>query len=182
MYVCTYYSHIYIHLYLYFHLRLIPEGVAEASQIRALSYYQNDLATWNTADVTGGKPIDVWLQSISGGDAVNPLVPFYDIYGRKREVPFFCPVLFCLLFVVLLFLFVNFSRYRKISNTFHYNLSMQWSLSNALIFEFQMSFDSRFDSPYLCVYAPRIGTQLTTTASRPMQHINVLWYHNSRKI
>jgi hypothetical protein len=40
----------------------------------------------NTADVTGGKLIAVWLQSISGGDTVNPLVAIYDIHGRKREV------------------------------------------------------------------------------------------------
>jgi hypothetical protein len=41
----------------------------------------------NTPDVTGGKSIAVWLQSISG--AINPLVVFYDIHGRKREVLFF---------------------------------------------------------------------------------------------
>jgi hypothetical protein len=38
----------------------------------------------NTADVTGGKPIAVLLQSISG--AINPLVAFYDIHGGNREV------------------------------------------------------------------------------------------------
>jgi hypothetical protein len=43
----------------------------------------------NTADVTGGKPIAVPLQSISGVSAINPLVAFYDIHGRKREVLFF---------------------------------------------------------------------------------------------
>jgi hypothetical protein len=43
----------------------------------------------NTADVTGGKPIAILLQSISGGSAVNPLVVCYDIHERKREVPFF---------------------------------------------------------------------------------------------
>jgi hypothetical protein len=41
----------------------------------------------NTADVTGGKPIAVLLQSISG--AINPLVVFYEIHGGKREVLFF---------------------------------------------------------------------------------------------
>jgi hypothetical protein len=40
--------------------------------------------------VTGGKPIAVLLQSISGVCAINPLVDFYDIRGRKREVLFFC--------------------------------------------------------------------------------------------
>jgi hypothetical protein len=43
----------------------------------------------NTADVTGGKPITVLLQSISGVSAINPLVAFYDIHGGKREVQFF---------------------------------------------------------------------------------------------
>jgi hypothetical protein len=43
----------------------------------------------NTADVTGGKPIAVLLQSISGGSAINLLVTFYDIHGGKREVLFF---------------------------------------------------------------------------------------------
>jgi hypothetical protein len=43
----------------------------------------------NTADVTGGKPIAVLLQSISGGSAINPLVAFYDIHGGKREALFF---------------------------------------------------------------------------------------------
>jgi hypothetical protein len=40
----------------------------------------------NTADVTGGKPIAVLLQSISGVSAINPLVAFYVIHGGKREV------------------------------------------------------------------------------------------------
>jgi hypothetical protein len=43
----------------------------------------------NTADVTGGKPIAVLLQSISGVSAINLLVAFYDIHGGKSEVPFF---------------------------------------------------------------------------------------------
>jgi hypothetical protein len=44
----------------------------------------------NTAGVTGGKPIADLSQSISGVSAINPLVTFYDIHGRKREVLFFC--------------------------------------------------------------------------------------------
>jgi hypothetical protein len=43
----------------------------------------------NTADVTGGRPIAVLLQSISGVSAVNPSVAFYDSHGGKREVLFF---------------------------------------------------------------------------------------------
>jgi hypothetical protein len=52
-------------------------------------FYQNYLAMSNTADVTGGKPIVVGSQSVSGVNAINPLVAFYDIHGRKREVLFF---------------------------------------------------------------------------------------------
>jgi hypothetical protein len=43
----------------------------------------------NTADVTGGKPIAVFLPSISGVSAINPLAAFYDFHGGKREVLFF---------------------------------------------------------------------------------------------
>jgi hypothetical protein len=43
----------------------------------------------NTAHVTGGKPIAVLSQSISGVNTINPLVPFYDFHGRKSEVPLF---------------------------------------------------------------------------------------------
>jgi hypothetical protein len=43
----------------------------------------------NTADLTGGKPIAVLLQSISGVSAINPLVAFYDIHRGKREMLFF---------------------------------------------------------------------------------------------
>jgi hypothetical protein len=46
----------------------------------------------NTADVIGGKPIAVLLQSISGVSAINPLVAFYDIHGGKRgAILLFCP-------------------------------------------------------------------------------------------
>jgi hypothetical protein len=46
----------------------------------------------NTADVTGGKPIAVLLQSISGVSAINPLVAFYDIHGEKNGgILLFCP-------------------------------------------------------------------------------------------
>jgi hypothetical protein len=80
----------------------LPEGVAKAFQTPYIRYssetptfYQNylamsectKLAMSNTADVTG-KPIAVWSQSISGVN-INPLVAFYYIRGRKREVPFF---------------------------------------------------------------------------------------------
>jgi hypothetical protein len=40
----------------------------------------------NTADVTGGDPIAVLLQSISGVSAINPLVAFYDIHAAKMDM------------------------------------------------------------------------------------------------
>jgi hypothetical protein len=43
----------------------------------------------NTADVTGGKPIAVLLQPISGVSVINPQVAFYNIHGGEREVLFF---------------------------------------------------------------------------------------------
>jgi hypothetical protein len=46
----------------------------------------------NTAAVTGGKTIAVSAQSFSGLSVINPLVAFYDIHGRKREVQFFYSV------------------------------------------------------------------------------------------
>jgi hypothetical protein len=78
----------YIHTY---HSRFISEGAAEASQIflRDATFYKIYLAMSNTADVTGGKPIAVWSRSISGANAINPLVAFYDIHGGKRKVLFF---------------------------------------------------------------------------------------------
>jgi cystathionine beta-lyase family protein involved in aluminum resistance len=49
----------------------------------------------NIADVTGGKPIAVRSQSISGGSAVNLLVALYGIHGRMEEmlsiIPFRTP-------------------------------------------------------------------------------------------
>jgi hypothetical protein len=47
----------------------------------------------STADVTGGKPISVLFQSISGVSAINPLVALYDIHGGKKgAILLFCPV------------------------------------------------------------------------------------------
>jgi hypothetical protein len=47
----------------------------------------------NNTHVTAGKPIPNWLQSISGVSAVNLLVTFYDVNGRKEHMLFFCSVL-----------------------------------------------------------------------------------------
>jgi hypothetical protein len=79
-----------IHTY---HSRFIPEGVAEVSQIFLRdTHVLPKLVSYEAADVTGGKPIAVLLQVISGVSAIHPLVAFYDIQGRKRKVLlFFCP-------------------------------------------------------------------------------------------
>jgi hypothetical protein len=46
----------------------------------------------NTAAVTGGKPIAVGLQSISGVSAINLLVAFYDVHeGNRGAILLFCP-------------------------------------------------------------------------------------------
>jgi hypothetical protein len=57
-----------------YHSRFIPEEVAEASQIflRDTHVLPKLVSLRNTADVTGGKPIAVLLQSISGVSAINP--------------------------------------------------------------------------------------------------------------
>jgi hypothetical protein len=60
----------------------IPEEVAEASQIFFRD--KNHLTVSNTADVAGSKPIAVSSQSISGVNAINHLITFYDIHGRER--------------------------------------------------------------------------------------------------
>jgi hypothetical protein len=39
----------------------------------------------NIADVTGGKPTAVQSQSISGVCAINPLVAFHDIHGKRER-------------------------------------------------------------------------------------------------
>jgi hypothetical protein len=44
----------------------------------------------NTAGMTGGKPIAICSQSISGVSVINPLVAFYDIHGRKRDSLYIC--------------------------------------------------------------------------------------------
>jgi hypothetical protein len=73
---------VYLHTY---HSRFIPKGVAEISQIFLRdTHVLPKLAMRNTADVTGGKPIAVLLQSISGVCAITPLVAFYAIL-------LFCP-------------------------------------------------------------------------------------------
>jgi hypothetical protein len=57
--------HTYIPLTLY--PRRGSRGISETP-----TFYQNYLAMSNTAYVTGGKPIAVLLQSISGVNAINP--------------------------------------------------------------------------------------------------------------
>jgi hypothetical protein len=81
------------------HSRFIPKGLAEKFQTP--TFYQNILAMRNTADVTDGKPIALRSQSIVGVSDIHPLVTFYDIHGRKREVVFFShETLFYYLFLI----------------------------------------------------------------------------------
>jgi hypothetical protein len=90
-----YHSYHWIRWHLHtFPSRCIPKGVEEASRISLSDAHvlQNCLAMRYTTDVTCGKPIAVWSQSISGVSAINPFVAFYDIHGRKREVLFFYSV------------------------------------------------------------------------------------------
>jgi hypothetical protein len=42
-----------------------------------------------TRDVTGGESFAISSQSTLGVSAINPLVAFNDVYGKKREVLFF---------------------------------------------------------------------------------------------
>jgi hypothetical protein len=79
-----------IHTFIHTTHALSPKGSRGISDIVPRpAFYQNYLPVRNTADVTGGKPIAVWLQSISGVNAINPIVALYDIHVRKREVLFF---------------------------------------------------------------------------------------------
>jgi hypothetical protein len=82
-----------IHTYIHNNHALSPKGyqrhLRHFSQTPTL--YANCLAMSNTADLTSGKSIAVWSQSISGVNAVIPLVAFYDVHGRKRKILLFCP-------------------------------------------------------------------------------------------
>jgi hypothetical protein len=83
------YIHTYVCTYLHTAHALSRRGSKDlrySSEISTL--YQNSLVMRNTADVTGGKPIAVWSQSISGVSAINPWAAFYDMHGRKGEVLF----------------------------------------------------------------------------------------------
>jgi hypothetical protein len=90
-------------MHTYIHSRIIPERLAEPSKRRRLrdaQVVQKLFSYGNEVSMTGGKPIAVRSQPISGVIAVNPLVIFYDI-GRKGGVLFFFFRL--VLFSVLMF-------------------------------------------------------------------------------
>jgi hypothetical protein len=80
--------------FLYIHTThgLSPKGYQRYLSFTETIFYQNDIVMRNTADVVSGSPIAIRSQSISGGNVVNPLVAFYDIHGRKREVLFYSSV------------------------------------------------------------------------------------------
>jgi hypothetical protein len=73
-----------------YHFRVNPEGLVETTQIIIPRSYQNDFAIRNTTDTTGGNPIAWRSQCISCVSAVNPLVAFYVIHGRKGALRLFC--------------------------------------------------------------------------------------------
>jgi hypothetical protein len=75
------------------HSRFIPQQKFLRYSSETPTFYQNKLAVKNTTHLTGGKPIAVSLESISGVNAINPLVAFSNIHGGKREVLFFYFVL-----------------------------------------------------------------------------------------
>jgi hypothetical protein len=70
----------------------IPLTLGPRRSSRGISDILPKWLTYEEYCMTGGKPIALWLQPISGGDAINLLVAFYDIHGRKKEVLFFCSV------------------------------------------------------------------------------------------
>jgi hypothetical protein len=87
---------IFLAIYTCIPLTLYPEGgsrgISDIPPKRHLRYssetptfYQYYLAMSNTADVTNGKPIAVWSQSILAVNTINLLVAFYDIHGRKTS-------------------------------------------------------------------------------------------------
>jgi hypothetical protein len=69
----------------------MPEGVSEAYQIflRDAHVLPKLFSLEEYCRRVGGNPIAVWWQTILGVNTVNPLVAFYDIHGRNREVLFF---------------------------------------------------------------------------------------------
>jgi hypothetical protein len=108
---------IYIHTYI--PLTLYPRiirGIWYSSVTP--TFYHNYLTMRDTADVTGGKPIAVCLLSISGVSAINPLIAFYDIHGRKREV--------------LFFYFVPDTTRDKITKTLEFNLILSKTYTNSM--------------------------------------------------
>jgi hypothetical protein len=72
-----------IHTYIHTTHALSPKGQQRHPKYSSETptFYQNLLAMRNTADVTGGKPLAVLLQSISGVSDINHLVAFYDMHG-----------------------------------------------------------------------------------------------------
>jgi hypothetical protein len=74
-----------------YHSHFIPEGVAEAFQIffRNAHVLPKLISYEEYCRSDRGKPIAVLPQFILGVSAINNLVAFYDIHGRKRELLFF---------------------------------------------------------------------------------------------
>jgi hypothetical protein len=64
--------------------------------------------------VTGGKPIATQSQSTSGISAINLLVAFYDIHGRKGEVLLYGTILFIRLLKTAIIVHILKSRYNDV--------------------------------------------------------------------
>jgi hypothetical protein len=77
---------LYIHTY---HSRFILVGVAEIPKIFLRDPHVLPKLFSYEWYCRRGKSIATWSQSISGVSALNHLVAFYDIHGRKREVLLF---------------------------------------------------------------------------------------------
>jgi hypothetical protein len=90
------------------------------------TFYQNYLAMRNTVNVTSGKLIAIWSQSVSGVNADGRLVAFYNIHRRLREMLFYIlfrtsaetnlSIFYYLLLYVLILIIIYILR-----RFFHYN-------------------------------------------------------------
>jgi hypothetical protein len=57
-----------------------PKGIADLRYSSETPTFCKNYLAMSNADVSSGKPIAVWSQSVSGVNAINPLVAFYDIH------------------------------------------------------------------------------------------------------
>jgi hypothetical protein len=84
----TYLNHTHIHTY---NSRYISQGIAEASQVffRDAHVLPTYIVMWNYCRRDQKQAHRCLIAVYLGINAINPLVAFYNIHGRKREVLFF---------------------------------------------------------------------------------------------